>query len=402
MTNPLTASAEVFTVQVRSIVQGSSLSLLQLTKSGLMSAISLSIVIGLTSTVVAQSPDLAWRVEWRNTIKAAKREGKVVVSIPASAELRQRSEEGFKRRFPGILQELLPGPASSNVNRMVEEDKARVHYFDVHIGGTGSLITSLLPAGLLQPVAPWMILPEVREPGNWWGGHIWADKSGQYIYMFLAYLTETLWYNTEQLRPKEVKSYDDLLNPRLKGRIEILDPRTPGSGQSTWSFLWKIKGEEYLRKLVGQDLIVGRNQRQLAESLANGKAALSIGLSYYSFSPFLKAGLPVKPLPAPEEGIYASSGSGNVVALKKAPHPNAAKVYINWLLSHDGQEVFSNAMGQPTRRFDVDTAWTKQFGQIAAKDVLTPKRFFELENQSEEVIKTVRIPAAALARKLLD
>ncbi|PYJ68080.1 MAG: hypothetical protein DME76_13480, partial [Verrucomicrobia bacterium] len=88
-------------------------------------------------------------------------------------------------------------------------------------------------------------------------------------------------------------------------------------------------------------------------------------------------------------------------ALKKAPHPNAAKVYVNWLLSREGQEVFSNAMGQPTRRLDVDTAWTKQFGHIAAKDVLTPKRFFELENQSEEVIKTVRIPATALARKLL-
>jgi len=64
-----------------------------------------------------------------------------------------------------------------------------------------------------------------------------------------------------------------------------------------------------------------------------------------------------------------------------APHPNAAKVFINWLLSREGQEVFSRAMGQPTRRLEVDTAWTKQFGNIAAKDVLTPKRFFELENQ---------------------
>ncbi len=90
------------------------------------------------------------------------------------------------------------------------------------------------------------------------------------------------------------------------------------------------------------------------------------------------------------------------MALKKAPHPNAAKVLINWLLSREGQEVFSNAMGQPTRRLDVDTAWTKQFGHIAAKDVLSPKRFFELENQSEEAIRSVRIPAEALARKLLD
>lgn len=367
-----------------------------------LNALCLSMIIGFAGAAHAQSPVPAWRTDWSNTIEAAQKEGKVVVSVPASPDLRQALEEGFKRQFPGIVLELFPARGASNINRILEEDKAGVHYFDVHIGGTGSIITSLLGADQLEPLAPVMILPEVEKPKNWWGGHIWADTSGKYIYVFVAYLTETLWYNTNKLRPEEVNSYDDLLKPQLKGRIEILDPRTPGSGQSTWSFLWKIKGEEYLRKLVHQDLILGRNQRQLAESLANGKAALSIGLSYYSFSPFLKAGLPVKPLPTPKEGIYASSGSGNVVALKNAPHPNAAKVFINWLLSHEGQELFSHAMGQPTRRFDVDTLWTKRFGDMAAKDVLSPERFFELENQSEEVIITVRIPATALARKLLD
>jgi len=385
----------------RIVVKAFARALLKLT-NGLKSALCLSTVIGFTSAALAQSPDLAWRVEWGNTIEAAKKEGKVVVSIPASAELRQALEEGFKRQFPGIVQEVFPAPGGSNINRIVEEDKGGVHYFDIHVGGTSSIITGMLTADLLEPLAALMILPSVKKTTNWWGDHIWADKSGRYIYMFLAYLTETIWFNTKELRPEEVRSYDDLLNPKLKGRIAILDPRIPGSGQSTWSFLWKINGEEYLRKLVHQRLIVGRNQRQLAESLANGTAALSIGLSYYSFSPFIKAGFLLKPLPAPKEGTYASSGSGNVVALKKAPHPNAAKVYINWLLSREGQEIFTNVLNQPTRRLDVDTAATKQFGAIAAKDVLTPKRFFELENQSEEVIRTVRIPATALARRLLD
>jgi len=385
----------------RIVVKAFARPLLKLT-NGLKSALCLSTVIGFTSAALAQSPDLAWRVEWGNTIEAAKKEGKVVVSIPASAELRQALEEGFKRQFPGIVQEVFPAPGGSNINRIVEEDKGGVHYFDIHVGGTSSIITGMLTADLLEPLAALMILPSVKKTTNWWGDHIWADKSGRYIYMFLAYLTETIWFNTKELRPEEVRSYDDLLNPKLKGRIAILDPRIPGSGQSTWSFLWKINGEEYLRKLVHQRLIVGRNQRQLAESLANGTAALSIGLSYYSFSPFIKAGFLLKPLPTPKEGTYASSGSGNVVALKKAPHPNAAKVYINWLLSREGQEIFTNVLNQPTRRLDVDTAATKQFGAIAAKDVLTPKRFFELENQSEEVIRTVRIPATALARRLLD
>lgn len=356
----------------------------------------------LLTFALAQSSKPSWQAEWNMVLEGAKKEGKVVVSVPASAELRKITEEVFQKRFPGIDLELLPARGASNISRILEENKAGVHYFDVHIGGTSSIVTGLLAEGILEPVAPWMILPEVKDPKNWWGGHIWADRAGQYIYMFLAYLTETLWYNTKGVRPEEVTSYDDLLNPKWKGKIAILDPRTPGSGESTWSFLWRIKGEEYLRRLVGQDLIIGRNQRQLAETLAKEKAILSIGLSYYSFLPFLKAGLPLKPLPTPKEGIYASSGSGNLVILKRVPHPNAAKVYLNWLLSREGQEVFAKAMGQPTRRLDVDTTWTKEFGHIAAKEVLTPERFFELENQSEEVVNKVRVPAAAFARRLLE
>lgn len=340
--------------------------------------------------------------EWAKVVAGAKKEGKVVVSVPASAELRKKMEEVFRKRFPGIDLELLPARGASNINRILEENKAGLHYFDLHVGGTNSIVTGLLAQGILEPVPPFMILAEVKDAKNWWGGHIWADNARQHIYMFQAYLTETIWYNAEEVEPEEVRSYDDLLLPKWKGKIAILDPRTPGSGDSTWGFLWATKGEEYLRKLVAQDMIIGRNQRQLAESVAKGKASLSIGLSYYVYRPFVKADLPVKPLPTPKEGSYASSGSGNLAVLKSAPHPNATKVFVNWLLSQEGQEVFTRAMGQASRRFDVDTTWTKEFGHIAAKEVLTPERFFALENQSEEKINKVRKPAAALARKLLD
>ena len=62
-------------------------------------------------------------------------------------------------------------------------------------------------------------------------------------------------------------------------------------------------------------MIVNRDQRQIADSLAKGKALLTIAVSYYSFQPFMKAGFSLKPLPVLKEGTYASSGSGNVVVL---------------------------------------------------------------------------------------
>src|SRR3989442_1424008 len=138
-----------------------------------------------------------------------------------------------------------------------------------------------------------------KDAKNWWGGHIWEDNvsTKRHIYAFLCYTSETFWFNTAQVAPQEIRSFDDLLNPKWKGKIAFLDPRNPGSGQNTWSFLWKIKGEEYLQKLTQQDLLISQNLRQLADSLAKGKLAFTIGLSHYSYDPFIKAGLPVKPVP---------------------------------------------------------------------------------------------------------
>ena len=116
--------------------------------------------------------------------------------------------------------------------------------------------------------------------------------------------------------------------------------------------------------------------------------------------PFIKAGLPVKPISNIKEGYYAASGSGNVVLLKNPPHPNATKVFLNWLLSKDGQAALTRALGQPTRRFDVDTKWTREFGHTSAKEVLTPEKYDELENGSEEVVIKYRKPAMQSAERL--
>jgi len=350
----------------------------------------------------AQSAKPVGQSDWDKTVEAARREGKVVVSVPTSAELRKEFESGFQKQFPGIELELSVARGASNINKIAEEQKAGMRNIDLHIGGTTSIVTGLLGANLLEPIPPSMLLPEVSDPKNWWGGHIWVDNAKKYIYSFTAYMTETVWYNSTLVRAEEIVSWDSLLDPKWKGKIAILDPRTPGSGESTWAFLLKIKGEPFLGKLAAQDMMVGRNLRQLGEAVARGKAAISIGLSYYTYLPFIKAGLPVRSLSAIKEGYYAATGSGNLAILKNVPHPNASKVFVNWLLSKEGQAAFTKAMGQPTRRFDVDTQWTKEFGHVAAKEALTLEKFHELENGSEEVVNKFRKPAMASAEKLFQ
>lgn len=354
--------------------------------------------IGLASRgAIAQS---AKPGEWEKTVELARKESKVVVSIPASTELRAGIERAFEKRY-GIDVEPVVGRASAVVRKMVDESKAGVRYVDLHMGGSESVVTGLLPEGILEPLEPLMLLPEVRDPKQWWAGHVWVDQTKKFVYATMAHQTESLWFNSQMMKADEVRSFDDLLDDRFKGKIGMLDPRTAGSGASMWSYLREIKGEEYLKRFVDQKLALSRDQRVLAEILAKGKVGMVVGLTYYSYAPFIKAGLPVAPFPTPKEGVYVSGGSGHLVALKNAPHPNAMRVFVNWFLSREGQEVYTRAMHQGTRRLDVDTKWLQEVGVTAAKDALTLDQYYKRENQSEGKINRLREPAAALARKLL-
>jgi len=357
-----------------------------------------AVIVGLLPQHVSAAD---WQAEWERTLAAAKKEGKVVVGIPARDELRKEMEVKFSRF--GIDMELFPARGPQNASRIASEYQAGVRYFDAFIGGSGTY-ESLVYAEMVEPFAPLMILAEVKDPKNWWGGHIWEDnvKTNRFLYSFIADAgTGGLWYHTKLSRPEELRSYDDLLHPRLKGKIGLLDPRTPGSGQSVWSFLWDIKGEDYLRRLVQQDLFVSRDQRQIADALAKGKLYVALGVSFYTLDRFIKADLPVKEAPTPKEGQPSSNGSGVLGVVKNPPHPNAAKVFINWLLSREGQELYVKVMQQATRRLDVDTKWLLEFGVHAAKDVLTVEEYHRVRNHLEDKYNSVRVPSAKFAEQLL-
>jgi ABC-type Fe3+ transport system substrate-binding protein len=355
------------------------------------------------ASVIISVAQVDWKKEWEKTLQEAKKEGKIVVGIPARAELRKELEAVFKPQF-GIDMELLTARGPQNASRIASEYKAGVKYFDVFIGGSGTY-ESLVDDGMVEPLTPNLILPEVKEEKYWWGGHIWEDnlKTKRFLYSFIADAgTGGFWYNTSAARPEELRSLDDFVNPKWKGKIGFLDPRTPGSGQSIWSFLWDVKGEGYLRKLVQQDLFVSRDQRQLADALAKGKLAIALGVSFYTLEGFLIANLPIKELPRLKEGAPSSNGSGVVGIVKGPPHPYAAKVFVNWLLGKQGQELYTKVMHQSTRRVDVDTKWLQDHGVLAAKDVLTVEEYHRVRNHLEDKYTRVRIPAAKLAEQILN
>jgi ABC-type Fe3+ transport system substrate-binding protein len=355
----------------------------------------LCVFIGFLSTAFGQP---AWQTEWEQLKTAARKEGKLVVNIPPDAALRRTLEAVFKAKF-GIELELILGRGTVVARRIADEYQANFRYIDIILTTVDSLMDRIIPMGAIEPLEPTWILPEVKDPKNWWGGHIWTDKGKRFAYSASAYMLDNIWYNTDLVKPDEVRLYEDLLKPKWKNKIGLLDPRLGGAGIGVWGFLWSTKGEGFLRKLLDQQLIVTEDRVQ-ADSLARGKLAIAIGPTYYRFEPFLRAGLPVRPFPPFKEGTYVSVGIGAPVIIKNSPHPNAAKVFVNWFLSKEGQETYGKVHGHATRRLDVDTKWMPQIGVRAAKDLISVEEFYKHENQSEDKVLTVREPAREFARKI--
>lgn len=340
--------------------------------------------------------------EWDKLIETAKKEGKIVIAVPPAAELRKEMEIVIRQKL-GLEAELVPNPGPRNASRIAAEQKAGVRYFDAFIVGTGTAI-GLAHDGMVEPLESFFVLPEVKDPKQWWGGHIWEDNlsTNRFLYSFLADVsTHGIWYNTTLAKPEDFRSFDDFLNSKWKGKIGFSDPRVPSSGQSIWSFMWDVKGEEFLKKLVQQDLFLTRDLRQLADALAKGKVATAFGIGRSQADPFVSAGLPLKPVPAPKEGLPASNSFGVVGIVKNPPHPNATKLFINWFLSREGQEWYSRLMENGTRRLDVDTKWLNGLGVTAAKDVLTVQEYHRLRNHLEDKYTKVRVPAGKFAETLI-
>src|SRR5262245_59269545 len=123
--------------------------------------------------------------EWEKALEDAKKEGKIVLAIPPATELRTALEPLLKQKF-GLEAELVSAPGPKNASRIAAEKKAGVTYFDAIICGTGTA-AGLTHDGMLEPMESFWILPEVKDPKQWWGGHIWEDnlKNSMLLYSYI-------------------------------------------------------------------------------------------------------------------------------------------------------------------------------------------------------------------------
>lgn len=296
------------------------------------------------------------QTEWEKTLQEAKKEGKVIVYASTGAAVARDMMVKSVREKYNIEVEMIVGRGAEISQKIFSERKAGLYLSDVYIGGITTIITVFIPAGVFDPMDKILILPEVYETRYWRGDKLPYFESGKYALKMNAQANSSLAINTSLVRPEEMSSYMDLLSPKLKGKIMMNDPSTTGNGQDFFYFVgMKMMGLDFMRQLAKQEPIIMRDQRLLAEWLARGKYAVATGPLPDTVLEYKKEGAPVMLLSYMKEGGYLTGGAGQLALMNKAPHPKAATIFINWLLSREGQTAWSNVQNAPGMRVDIST-----------------------------------------------
>lgn len=294
-----------------------------------------------------------WQAEWERTLGTAKKEGKLTLYLYRGDGELESVAQAFQKKFPEIAVTTVPGRGNELGPRIMAERRAEKYLADVYIGGPTTPYAVFYRGKAMDPIRPAMILPEVVDGSKWWGGkHHYIDPENKYIFVFVGSASGGyVSYNSKLVNPQEFNSYWDLLQPKWKGKILSKDPKVSGSQRIGIRILYYTRelGPEFLRRLYGEmDVVLTQEIRQATDWLANGKFSLCFFCS--EIAKAKQQGLPVDEFSTgrwKETPAISAGSTGSLVLLKQAPHPNAAKLFINWLLSKEGQIVYQRITNTP-------------------------------------------------------
>lgn len=363
---------------------------------GLAACLLLTLCVANTPFAQAQS-DQGWQQKWDTALTQAKSEAKVVVMGPPGDRVRDAITQSFAKAFPDISLEFSGARGGELATKIKAERDAGIYSVDVLISGTSTADAYFKPMKALDPIEPALILPEVRSPKSWRDNRLeFSDRETRMDLVFATQNNVPLIYNPAQVKAEEVDELYNVLDPKWKGKIAVQDPIPSGTGNGVFRWLWHVLGPEktkdFYRKLRAQAGAIDRDQRRQIEWVAQGKYPLNFapGTVMYQLE---KRGLKFGVIPHFKDyGAYLTPGFGSAMLINHAPHPNASKIFLNWLLGKDGQTAFSRGMGYVSRRVDVSSDHVPSYWIPKAGVKYWPGYYEEdakMSSDQEEFLKTL-------------
>ncbi len=293
-----------------------------------------------------------WQSEWEKTIQGARKEGKLSLYLYQGEGELGAVAQLFQKKYPEISVTTVIGRGNQLGPKVMAERRAGKFLVDAYIAGLTSTYEILYRGKILDSVRSALILPGVLDESKWWQGqHHYIDPENKYIFVFVGNVGQYISYHTKSVDPLEFRSYWDFLQPKWKGKILSRDPKISGSQRISLRGFYHTPelGPEFIRRLYGEmNVAVTQELRQTTDWLANGKFAIC-----FFCSEILRAksqGLPVDEFPTARWKESRAISAGNIGSLalpSQPPHPHAARLFANWLLSREGQIAFQRAANTP-------------------------------------------------------
>lgn len=324
------------------------------------------------------------KADWNRVVAAANQEGKLVLDSQPNIEMRKFVQEEWAKTYPAITLSISATPPAQFIAQVRTERSVDKYLWDVSVSSVGSGY-AFYHEGFLDPLQPEFVLPDVKDPATWGGWtNVFMDNAGKYVFGMSAAL-KSPYYNTAKVPPDEVArlGLKTLLDPAYKGKILWHDPLLSGSGQTFAYVLRNRLGDDGLRQLiVDQKVVFLTQQDQVVDAMARGVGWIGIGPFVRAhLEQYLQAGVKVDIRAFGNDPAMNEMGTGGagLYVYNKRPHPNAARVFVNWILSKDIQLGLAKATLQDSRRQDLPSVSEPERQPI--------KGATYLETQREEHVK---------------
>ena len=308
-------------------------------------------------------PLSGFEAEWAALIEAAQDEGRLIVSGSGGVSEIVPVYRIWEDKF-GIRVTIARGSGSENADRMLAEQGVGRYSLDIVHSGAGTLGERLMPNNAIVRVEPFLFHPEVIDTSLWYGGKLWfRDPVGAFMLIHSARVIQgsgldDIWFNTNLVSVEELETWRGYRDVYDMFEGSIIDG-TPDLGTAGSSFFDPFRGAEYWEYVYGKDIFYTNEARYLSDSVAKG--AFKIGMASSSERRELEslrdAGAPVDeyrtvrlergwPKYEPFPVLEPASSGGTFAIAPNQPHPNATKLWVNWLLSREGMTTVQATLGE--------------------------------------------------------